>query len=138
MSKWDEFREFVSDKTTDAKEKAKKLKAKTELNAKLSKLTAQADDEYRKLGKMYYGQEVTGVDNTAGLKSSIQTISDINKEINATRAELKEIKRQEEEEKAMKEAEKAAKKAAQQDEKAAKQAEDAKLAEEAKKTYEEI
>ena len=52
-----------------------------------------------------------------------QTISDINKEINATRAELKEIKRQEEEEKAAKEAEKAAKKAAQQDEKAAKEAE---------------
>ncbi|MBO4212511.1 MAG: hypothetical protein J5894_00175, partial [Clostridia bacterium] len=121
MSKWDEFREFVSDKTADAKERARKLKIKTELNAKLGKLTAQADEEYRKLGKFYYGQEVTGVDNTASLKLSIQTISDINKEINATRAELKEIKRQEEEEKAAKEAEKAAKKAAQQDEKAAKE-----------------
>lgn len=123
MSKWDEFREFVNDKTTDAKEKAKKLKIKTELNAKLGKLTAQADEEYRKLGKMYYGQEVTGVESTSGLKAVIQGISDINKEINATRAELKEIKRQEEEEKAAKEAEKAAKKAAQQDEKTAKEAE---------------
>lgn len=138
MSKWDEFREFVSDRTTDAKEKAKKLKVKTELNAKLNRLVAKAGDEYRKLGKLYYGQEVTGVENTAEIKAEIQTISDINKEINATRAELKEIQRLEEEEKTMKEAEKAAKKAAQQDEKAAKQAEDAKLAEEAKKTYEEI
>ena len=137
MSKWDEFREFVNDKTTDAKEKAKKLKIKTELSTKLGKLTAQADEEYRKLGKAYYGQEVTGVDNTSGLKQSIQTISDINKEINATRAELKEIKRQEEEEKAAKEAEKAAKKAAQADEKAAKKAEEERIAEEAKKAYEE-
>lgn len=138
MSKWDEFREFVNDKTADAKERAKKIKVKTELNAKLGKLVAKADEEYRKLGKLYYGQEVTGVENTSELKNEIKAISDINKEINATRAELKEIKRLEEEEKALKEAEKAAKKAAQADEKAAKKDEEAKQAEAAKKTYEEI
>lgn len=90
----------------------------TSLKVKLNNLEDKVSEEYDTLGRIYYSQEVGKVESAEALRDQIKVISDINKQINAVNAEIRELRRIEAEEKAAKEAEKEAKRAAKEAEKA--------------------
>ena len=123
MSKWNEFCENVSKTTKKTADKTKNIANLTSLRMKLNKLEVSVAEEYDSLGRIYYLQEVGKVDNREAIANQIRFISDINKQINATKAEIREIKRIQAEMKAAEEAEKEAKRAAKEAEKAAEAAE---------------
>ena len=120
MSKWNEFCENVSKTTKKTADKTKNIANLTSLRMKLSKLEVSVADEYDSLGRIYYLQEVGKVDNREAIANQIKFISDINKQINATKAEIREIKRIQAEMKAAEEAEKEARRAAKEAGRAAK------------------
>ncbi len=132
MSKWNDFCAGVSKTTKTTADKTKNIANITSLRVKLNNLESKVADEYDTLGRIYYTQEVGKIESGEALRDQIKVISDINKQINATNAEIREIKRLEAEAKAAREAEKEAKKAAKE---AAKAAEEA--AEEAEEAAEE-
>lgn len=112
MSKWNDFCAGVSKTTKNTADKTKQIAAKTSLKVKLGNLESKVSDEYDTLGRIYYSQEVGKVESADALRDQIKIISDINKQINAVNAELREIKKLEEQAKATREAEKEAKRAA--------------------------
>ncbi len=119
MSKWNEFCESVKGTTKKTADKTKNIANLASLRAKLSKLEVEAAEEYDTLGRIYYLQEVGKVDNREAIAVEIRYISDINKQMNALKAEIREIKRLEAEAKAAAEAEREAKRAAREAAKAA-------------------
>ena len=135
MSMWNDFCDTVSKTTRKTADKTKSMANLASLKVKLNNLEASVSEEYDTLGRIYYLQEVGKVDNSEAIRTQIKFISDINKQINAVHAEIRELRKIEAEEKAAKEAEKEAKKAAKEAEKAAKEA--AKAAEEAAEAAEE-
>ena len=118
MSKWNDFCNGVSKTTKSTADKTKRIANMTSLKVKLGNLEDKVSEEYDTLGRIYYSQEVGKVESTEALRDQIKVISDINKQINAVNAEIRELRRIEAEEKAAKEARKAEKAA----EKAAKEA----------------
>lgn len=135
MSKWNDFCNGVSKTTKNTADKTKRIANMTSLKVKLGNLEDKVAEEYDTLGRIYYSQEVGKVESAEALRDQIKVISDINKQINAVHAEIRELRKIEAEEKAAKEAEKEAKRAAKEAEKAAKEA--AKAAEEAAEAAEE-
>ncbi len=122
MSKWNEFCESVSKTTKKTADKTKSLANTASLKMKLNKLEVQVAEEYDSLGRIYYLQEVGKVDNREAISAQIKYISDINKQINAIKAEIREQKRLDAEAKAKSEAEKEARRAAREAAKAAAEA----------------
>ncbi len=112
MSKWNDFCAGVSKTTKSTADKTKNIANMASLRVKLNNLESKVADEYDTLGRIYYTQEVGRIESGEALRDQIKVISDINKQINATNAEIREIKRLEAEAKAAREAEKEAKKAA--------------------------
>ncbi|MBE6599748.1 MAG: hypothetical protein E7640_00880 [Ruminococcaceae bacterium] len=109
-------------KTAD---KTKNIKNVATLRAKLNKLEIEAAEEYDTLGRIYYLQEVGKIDNREAIAVEIRYISDLNKQMNAIKAELREIKRAAEAEKAERRAAREAKKAGEEEaEEAAEQTEE--------------
>ena len=107
MSKWNDFCESVSKTTKKTADKTKTLANLASLKLKLSKLEVKVSEEYDSLGRIYYLQEVGKVDNREAIAMQLKFISDINKQINAVKGEIREIKRAEAEAKAAKAAEEA-------------------------------
>ena len=95
MSKWNDFCENVSKTTKKTTDKTKNLANLASLKLKLSKLEVEVSEEYDSLGRIYYLQEVGKTDNSEAIKNQLKFISDINKKINALKAEIREIKRAE-------------------------------------------
>jgi len=118
MSKWNDFCNGVSKTTKNTADKTKRIANMTSLKVKLNNLEDKVSEEYDTLGRIYYSQEVGKVESAEALRDQIKVISDINKQINAVNAEIRELRRIEAEEKAAKEAEKEAKRAAKEAEKA--------------------
>ncbi len=136
MSKWNEFCDSVSKTTKKTADKTKNIASITSLKVKLNNLEASVSEEYDTLGRIYYYQEVGKVDNSEAIKNQLKFISDINKQINAIKAEIRDIKKAEAEAKEAAEAEKAARKAAKEAEKAAKEAAEAEENDEAEASEE--
>ena len=112
MSVWNNFRESVAKAAQKTTDKTKSVANMTSLKAKLANLEATVADEYETLGKLYYMQEVGGADNAEAIAAQIKVASDLNRQINAVNAEIREAKKAQAEAKAAAEAEKAARKAA--------------------------
>ena len=112
MSVWNNFCEGVSRAAQKTTDKTKSVANMTSLKAKLANLEATVADEYETLGKLYYMQEVGGADNADAITAQIKIASDLNRQINAVNAEIREAKKAQAEAKAAAEAEKAARKAA--------------------------
>jgi len=108
MSKWNDFCESVSKTTKKTADKTKNIANLASLRMKLNKLEIKVSEEYDSLGRIYYLQEVGKVDNREAIALQLRCISDINKQINAVKGEIREIKRAEDEAKATEEAEKEA------------------------------
>ncbi|MBR2479361.1 MAG: hypothetical protein IKB47_03035 [Clostridia bacterium] len=122
MSKWNDFCAGVSKTTKSTADKTKNIANLASLRVKLGTLESKVADEYDTLGRIYYSQEVGKIDSGEALRDQIRAISDINKQINAVNAEIREIKRLEAEAKAAREAEKEAKRAAKEAARAAEEA----------------
>ena len=112
MSKWNDFCAGVKSTTKSTADRTKSIANMTSLKVKLNRLESKVAEEYDILGRIYYTQEVGKVESAEALRSQIKVISDINKQINAVNAEIREIKRAEAEAKAAREAEKEARRAA--------------------------
>lgn len=122
MSKWNDFCAGVSKTTKSTADKTKNIANLASLRVKLGTLESKVADEYDTLGRIYYSQEVGKIESGEALRDQIRAISDINKQINAVNAEIREIKRLEAEAKATREAEKEAKRAAKEAARAAEEA----------------
>ena len=106
MSKWNDFCETVSKTTKKTTDKTKSIANLASLKLKLNKLEVEVSEEYESLGRLCYLRDVGNAENSEEVKNQLKVISDINKKINAVRAEIREIKRAEAEAKAAAEAEK--------------------------------
>lgn len=124
MSVWNNFRNSVSRTTHRTAEKTKSIANVASLRAKVTNLEAAVSEEYEALGRFCYEQEVAKVDNTEIIKAQVRIISDINKQINAVNAEIRELKKAQAEAKAAAEAEKEARRAAKAEAKAEENTED--------------
>ena len=125
MSVWNNFRESVSRTTQRTAEKTKSIANIASLKAKVTNLEAAVAEEYEALGRFCYEQEVAKVDNAELIRGQVRIISDINKQLNAVNAEIREAKRAQAEAKAAAEAEKEARRAAKAEAKADSEVENA-------------
>ena len=92
MSKWNDFCESVSKTTKKTADKTKNIANLASLRMKLNKLEVKVSEEYDSLGRIYYLQEVGKVDNREAIALQLRCISDINKQINAVKGEIREKK----------------------------------------------